>query len=63
MKEEEEILKYLRNAARIMATEELEKKDKTIEENKKEIEENKKTIAEKDKKIVELEKLLKLKNG
>jgi len=52
MKEEDEILKYLRNAARIMASEELEKKNKTIEENKKELEENKKELEE-NKKIIE----------
>jgi hypothetical protein len=55
MKEEDEILKYLRNAARIMASEEIEKKDKTIEENKK-------TIAEKDREIAELKRQLEKRN-
>ena len=51
MKEEDEIFKYLRDAARIEANKLLTEKDKMIEENKKELEENKKTIAEKDKTI------------
>jgi len=49
MKEEDEILKYLRNAARIMASEEIEKKNKAIEERDKALGENKKIIEEKDK--------------
>ena len=55
MKEEDEIFKYLRDAARIEANKllkekdkVLEEKDKTIEEKDKKIEENKKELEEKD---------------
>ena len=72
MKEEDEIVKYLRNFARIETTKALKekekilkKKDKMIKEKDKILKESKKTIEEKDKelleqqkKIAELEKLL-----
>ena len=68
MKEEDEIFKYLRDAARIEANKLLtekdkaleekdktiEEKDKTIEENKKELEENKTTIESLQKEIERL---------
>jgi hypothetical protein len=56
MKEEDEIFKYLRDAARIEANKMLKEKDKALEENKKTIEENKKTIEEKDKTIEAMQK-------
>jgi len=68
MKEEDEVLKYFRHAVRIMATEEIEKKDKELKESKKELEEKDKTIEEKDKLLEsmrkEIERLkLERKNG
>ena len=59
MKEEDEILKYFRDCARIEAAKALKEKDKIIEESKKMIEESKKTIENKDKRIAELERQLK----
>ena len=65
MKEEDEILKYLRDFARIEATKalkknakELEEKDKIIEENKKSLTEKDKSLAEKDKSLAEKDKSL-----
>jgi hypothetical protein len=52
MKEEDEVVKYLRDYARIETTKALAEKDKIIEEKDK-------TIEEKDQKIAELEKRLK----
>jgi alpha-galactosidase/6-phospho-beta-glucosidase family protein len=48
MKDEDEIFKYLRDAARIEANKLLKEKNKKIEESKKTIEESKKAIEEKD---------------
>jgi len=53
MKEEDEILKYLRNFARIEATKALQEKDKIITEKDKVITEKDKVITEKDKVITE----------
>jgi len=58
MKEEDEIFKYLRDAARIEANKLLKEKDKTIEESKKTIEESKKTIEESKKTIEESKKTI-----
>jgi hypothetical protein len=58
MREEDEILKYLRNYARIEAAKALKEKDKTIEEKDRTIEENKKSLAEKDREIEELKRQL-----
>jgi len=58
MKEEDEILKYLRSAIRIMASEEIEKKKKELEEKKKELEEKKKELEEKDNELEEKDKEL-----
>jgi len=68
MKEDDEILKYLRDVARIEANKLLKEKEKTIEEKDKKLEENKKELEEKDKLLESLQKeieLLKLerKNG
>jgi hypothetical protein len=64
MKEEDEIVKYLRNFARIETTKALKEKDKTIAEKDKAIAkkdkaiaEKNKTIAEKNKEIAELKRL------
>ena len=58
MKEEDEILKYLRNYARIEATKALNERDKIIAEKNKTLAENKKTLAEKDKTLAENKKSL-----
>jgi hypothetical protein len=58
MKEEDEILKYLRDCVRIGITKALEKKEKMIEKKDKIIEENKKTIEKKDKALEENKKAL-----
>ena len=58
MKEEDEIIKYLRDYARIEAAKALKENKKKIEEKEKIIEEKKKTIKEKDKIIEENKKLL-----
>jgi hypothetical protein len=56
MKEDDEILKYLRDCARIEINKVLSKKDKEIEEKNKEIEEKDKEIEVKDKEIEEKDK-------
>jgi hypothetical protein len=58
MKEEDEIFKYLRDAARIEANKLLKEKDKTIEEKNKTIAESKKSLAEKDKSLAEKDNAL-----
>ena len=58
MKEEDEIFKYLRDAARIEANKLLKEKDKTIEDNKKALEEKDKTIEENKKELEEKDRLL-----
>jgi alpha-galactosidase/6-phospho-beta-glucosidase family protein len=56
MKEEDEILKYLRDFARIEAAKALKEKDKTIEEKDKSLAEKDKSLAEKDKTLAEKDK-------
>jgi hypothetical protein len=65
MKEDDEILKYLRHYARIEADKAIKEKDRTIEEkdkvlekSKKALEENEKTIRKKDKTIEEKDKTI-----
>jgi hypothetical protein len=58
MKEEDEILKYLRNYARIEADKAIKERDKTIEERDKTIEKKDKTIEKKDKTIEERDKTI-----
>jgi hypothetical protein len=58
MKEEDEILKYLRNFARIEAAKALKEKDKTIEEKDRTIEEKDRTIEEKDRTIEEKDRTI-----
>ena len=66
MKEEDEVVKYLRDFARIEAAKALKdkdkiiaKKDKSLAEKDKSLAEKDKSLAEKDKRIVELERQLK----
>jgi len=58
MKEDDEILEYLRDFARIEAAKMLKEKEKMIEEKEKTIEEKEKTIEEKEKTIEEKEKTI-----
>jgi hypothetical protein len=58
MREDDEVLKYLRDYARIETTKALKKKEKIIEKKEKMIEKKNKIIEDKDKKIAELEKRL-----
>ena len=60
MKEDDDILKYLRNYARIEANKMLKEKEKTIEENQKTIEEKEKTIEENQKTIEEKNKTIEI---
>ena len=57
MKEDDEILEYLRDFARIEAAKMLKEKEKMIEEKEKTIEEKEKMLAEKDREIAELKRL------
>ena len=59
MKEEDEVVKYLRDFARIEAAKALKEKDKIIAKKDKSLAEKDKSLAEKDKRIVELERQLK----
>ena len=56
MKEEDEIFKYLRDAARIEANKMLKEKDKVLEENKKTMEEKDKVLEENKKTIEAMQK-------
>jgi hypothetical protein len=56
MKEDDEVLKYLRDYARIEAAKAIKEREKTIEEKDKTIEEKDKTIEEKDKTIEAMQK-------
>ena len=58
MREDDEILKYLRDVARIGINKALKEKDKELEEKDKELEEKDKTIEEKDKALEEKDKLI-----
>jgi len=58
MKEEDEIVKYLRNFARIETTKALKEKEKILKKKDKMIKEKNKTIKEKDKAIEEKDKTL-----
>jgi hypothetical protein len=58
MKEDDEILKYLRSYARIEAAKAIKEREKTIEEREKTIEEKVKTIEEKVRSIEEKERVI-----
>ena len=58
MKEDDEILKYLRNYARIEAAKVIKERDKTIEEKNKALEENQKALEEKNKALEENQKTI-----
>jgi predicted phage tail protein len=58
MKEEDEILKYLRDCARIEASKVLKEKDKMIAKKDKSLAEKDKSLAEKDKSLAEKDNAL-----